>query len=48
MTELFGNIIVLAEADTKVANCYPECYGDCQDNCDCHCENYCIDDDDWD
>ena len=49
MTErLFGNVVVLAEADTTVANCNPECYGDCQDNCDCYCESYCTDDDDWD
>lgn len=50
MTErLFGNVVVLAEADTtEVANCNPECYGDCQDDCDCYCESYCTDDDDWD
>lgn len=50
MTEpLFGNIVVLAEANTKVANCNPECFGDCQDSCDdCYCESYCTDDDDWD
>ncbi len=49
MAEMFGNVVVLAEADTTVAtNCNPDCYGDCQDNCDCYCESYCIDDDDWD
>lgn len=49
MAELsFGNVVVLAKADTTVANCNPECFGDCQDDCDCHCESYCTDDDDWD
>ena len=46
--QLFGNVVVLAESNTTVANCNHECFGDCQDDCDCYCESYCTDDDDWD